>query len=207
MLSQQRASMGTSIVPNVFVVGLHPKDYAQFADYSGGLSRQMEAWLAQVATQRNLSVVDRIRVSIHGRCLREATQPASGGVDFRQPGAPCSFIKGTYSLSVPVDICVPGRTGGEPDIRFTPFTRRPTQGPHVHRTSGHDERWPGGRERYRPRQPRCLPAPRSHRMWPRQHSGLRPEQHQWHASQRRPDPRGRCRQSGRNRLRRATHVD
>jgi hypothetical protein len=64
MLSQQRASMGTSIVPNIFVVGLNPKDYAQFAEYSGGLSRQMEAWLAQVATQRNLSVVDRIRVSI-----------------------------------------------------------------------------------------------------------------------------------------------
>jgi hypothetical protein len=64
MLSQQRASMGTSIVPNVFTVGLHPKDYAQVSDYSGGLARQMESWLAQIATQRNLSVVDRIRVSL-----------------------------------------------------------------------------------------------------------------------------------------------
>ncbi len=64
MLDQQRASMGTSIVPNVYVVGLHPKDFAQVADYRGGLARQMEAWLAQVATERNLSVVDRIRVTI-----------------------------------------------------------------------------------------------------------------------------------------------
>lgn len=65
MLAQQRASMGTAIVPNVYIVTLHPKDFAQFADYRGGLARQMEAWLAQVATERNLSVVDRIRVSIN----------------------------------------------------------------------------------------------------------------------------------------------
>jgi len=64
MLANQRASMGTSIVPNLFVVNLNPKDFAQFADYRTGLARQMESWLAQVATERNLSVVDRIRVSI-----------------------------------------------------------------------------------------------------------------------------------------------
>jgi hypothetical protein len=81
MLSQQRASMGTSIVPNIYTVKLHPKDFAQFADYAGGLSRQMEAWLAQVATQRNLSVVDRIRVSI--------TEDAS--VKRRNPGVTASI--------------------------------------------------------------------------------------------------------------------
>lgn len=64
MLDNRRASMGTSIVPNQFVVGLNARDYAQFADYRTGLARQMESWLAQVATERNLSVVDRIRVSI-----------------------------------------------------------------------------------------------------------------------------------------------
>lgn len=64
MLAQQRVSMGSSIVPNVYTVKLHPKDYEQFADYREGLARQMEAWLAQVATDRNLSVVERIRVSI-----------------------------------------------------------------------------------------------------------------------------------------------
>lgn len=64
MLANRRASVGTSIVPNAFTVRLHPGDFEHFASYATGLSRQMEAWLAQVATERNLSVVDRIRVSI-----------------------------------------------------------------------------------------------------------------------------------------------
>lgn len=64
MLGNRRASVGTSIVPNAFTVRLSPRDYAQFATYASGLSRQMETWLAQVATERNLSVVDRIRVTI-----------------------------------------------------------------------------------------------------------------------------------------------
>lgn len=64
MLTKKRASVGTSLVPNHFVVRLHPKDYVLFAEYSHGLARQMEAWLAQVATQRGLSVIDRITVTI-----------------------------------------------------------------------------------------------------------------------------------------------
>ena len=64
MLAKKRASVGTSLVPNHFVVRLHPKDYAQFAEYRQGLARQMEAWLAQVATQRDLSVIDRISVNL-----------------------------------------------------------------------------------------------------------------------------------------------
>jgi hypothetical protein len=64
MVSEQRASVGTAIVPNVYTVGLHPKDFAQVSGYSGGLARQLEAWLAKVATERNFSVVDRIQVSI-----------------------------------------------------------------------------------------------------------------------------------------------
>lgn len=64
MLANRRASVGTSIAPNAFTVRLSPRDYEQFASYASGLSRQFEAWLAQVATERNLSVVDRIRVTI-----------------------------------------------------------------------------------------------------------------------------------------------
>ncbi len=75
MLAQQRVSVGSSIVPNVFTVTLHPKDYAQFADYREGLARQMEAWLAQVATDRNLSVVDRIQVSISEDAGAKRRQP------------------------------------------------------------------------------------------------------------------------------------
>lgn len=64
MDEKRRISVGTTIVPNRYVVHLHPKDFAQFAGYQQGLSRQMEAWLAEVATERNFSVLDRIQVSL-----------------------------------------------------------------------------------------------------------------------------------------------
>ena len=63
MLSQQRASVGSQLVPNMYVVRLHPQDYAQFEAFAAGLSRQMESWLARVASQRQLTVLDRISVS------------------------------------------------------------------------------------------------------------------------------------------------
>lgn len=64
MLSQQRASVGSRIVPNDYVVHLNPKDYDQVAAYVAGLSRQMEAYLAQVATRHRFTVLDRISVTI-----------------------------------------------------------------------------------------------------------------------------------------------
>lgn len=64
MLSQQRASVGSQLVPNIYVVRLHPQDYAQFEAFAAGLSRQMESWLARVASQRQLTVLDRISVSL-----------------------------------------------------------------------------------------------------------------------------------------------
>lgn len=64
MLDNQRASVGSRIVPNAYTVHLHPKDFAQVASYASGLSRQMEAWLAQVATRRELTVLDKIEVEI-----------------------------------------------------------------------------------------------------------------------------------------------
>lgn len=78
MLGNRRASVGTSIVPNAFTVRLSPQDYEQFATYATGLSRQLEAWLAQVATERNLSVVDRIRVTIEAD---ESVRKRSLGID------------------------------------------------------------------------------------------------------------------------------
>lgn len=64
MLSRQQASMGATFVPNVYKVGLHPKDFAPFSEVKGGLARQMEAWLGQVAAQRNLSMFDRVQITI-----------------------------------------------------------------------------------------------------------------------------------------------
>jgi hypothetical protein len=105
MLAQQRASMGTSIVPNVFVVGLHPRDYAQVAGYRASLSRQMETFLAQVATGRKLSVVDRIQVTITEDAKAGRRRPnvdatiadrRSGAPDHDpDPGATSSFRSGS----------------------------------------------------------------------------------------------------------------
>lgn len=64
MLDNQRASVGSRIVPNAYTVHLHPKDFAQVASYAAGLSRQMESWLFQVATRRELTVLDKIEVEI-----------------------------------------------------------------------------------------------------------------------------------------------
>jgi hypothetical protein len=62
MLDNQKASVGSRIVPNAYTVRLNPKDYDQIESFAGGLSRQMEAWLAQVASRRDLTVLDKIEV-------------------------------------------------------------------------------------------------------------------------------------------------
>jgi hypothetical protein len=64
MTGSKRVSVGTTIVPNDFIVKLHPRDFAQFADYSTALARQMESYLAQIAGENRYTVVDRIRVNI-----------------------------------------------------------------------------------------------------------------------------------------------
>lgn len=64
MLDNQRASVGSRIVPNAYTVYLNPRDYAQVASYAAGLSRQMESWLFQVATRRELTVLDKIEVEL-----------------------------------------------------------------------------------------------------------------------------------------------
>lgn len=64
MMGSKRVSVGSTIVPNDFVVKLNPKDFEQFADYSTALARQMESFLAQVAGEHHFTVIDRIRVQI-----------------------------------------------------------------------------------------------------------------------------------------------
>ena len=64
MTSSKRISVGSTIVPNDYVVKLHPKDFEQFTEYSGALARQMESYLAQIAGDNRFTVIDRIRVSI-----------------------------------------------------------------------------------------------------------------------------------------------
>lgn len=64
MLSQQRISVDAKLVPNAYVVRLNPKDYEQFEGFKSGLSREMESWLAGVASQNRLTLLDRISVSL-----------------------------------------------------------------------------------------------------------------------------------------------
>lgn len=62
MLDNQRPSVGSSIVPNAYTVRLNPKDFAQVEAWAGGLARQMELWLFQVASRRQLTVLDKMTV-------------------------------------------------------------------------------------------------------------------------------------------------
>lgn len=71
MLDNQRASVGSRIVPNAYTVRLNPKDYVQIEGFASGLSRQMEAWLFQVASRRELTVLDKIEVSF----VEDASSP------------------------------------------------------------------------------------------------------------------------------------
>ncbi len=66
MVANQRISVGAVLVPNDYVVELHPKDFAQIAQYANGLARQMEGWLADFAGERGFTVVDRIKVRFEG---------------------------------------------------------------------------------------------------------------------------------------------
>lgn len=63
MLDNQKASVGSRIVPNAYTVRLNPKDFDQIESFAGGLARQMESYLAQVASRRELTVLDKIEVS------------------------------------------------------------------------------------------------------------------------------------------------
>lgn len=63
MLSQQQVSVNAKLVPNDFEVRLNPRDYEQFAGFKGGLSRQLEAALADTASRHHLTVLGRIRVT------------------------------------------------------------------------------------------------------------------------------------------------
>ncbi len=54
------------IVPNDFLVRLHPEDFVQFADFADSLSLQLEEWLLDVAEQRDYGFVDQVRVRLIG---------------------------------------------------------------------------------------------------------------------------------------------
>ncbi len=65
MIGSERASIGSPIVANRYVVALNPGDYDDFAEFANGLCRQMESFLAAVAEQRGYTLLDMLRVELH----------------------------------------------------------------------------------------------------------------------------------------------
>lgn len=63
MLAHQQVSVNAKLVPNTYEVRLNPKDFDQFASFKDGLSRQLEAALAQTASRHHLTPLGRIRVT------------------------------------------------------------------------------------------------------------------------------------------------
>jgi hypothetical protein len=84
MLDGRVTSVGTSLVPNVYEVRLHPEDAAAFAGWDEALSREMETWLAELAFTRGLSTVGPIQVllvedsSVSRRSVRADGRIAGG---------------------------------------------------------------------------------------------------------------------------------
>ncbi len=66
MDAQQFATPEGPIVPNDFVVRLHPDDFVQFADFADTLSLQLEEWLLDVAEERDYGFIDQVRVRLIG---------------------------------------------------------------------------------------------------------------------------------------------
>jgi hypothetical protein len=66
MISNQVVSVDSTLVPNDFRVAMHPQDMVLFVDFVPALSRQMEAWLNDLAADRGFTTIDRMRVQIVG---------------------------------------------------------------------------------------------------------------------------------------------
>jgi hypothetical protein len=66
MDAQQLATPEGPIVPNDFLVRLHPEDFVQFADFADSLSLQLEEWLLDIAEERDYGFVDQVRVRLVG---------------------------------------------------------------------------------------------------------------------------------------------
>lgn len=83
MVANQVVSVDATLVPNAYRVAMHPQDMVLFVDYVTALSRQMEAWLTELAAERGFSFVDRVRVQIAGdeRVPRRAIKVAAAIAD------------------------------------------------------------------------------------------------------------------------------
>lgn len=84
MLDGRRTSVGLPLVPNRYLVRLHPDDAAQFAGWEEALGRELEGWLAELAYARGLAMVSLVQVSV----------VADSAVPRRAVRAEASFVSG-----------------------------------------------------------------------------------------------------------------
>ncbi len=66
MTAHQVVSVDGALVPNDYRVVMHPEDMVLFVDFVPALCRQMEHWLAEIASERGYTMIDRVRVAISG---------------------------------------------------------------------------------------------------------------------------------------------
>jgi hypothetical protein len=66
MESNQVSTVDGIVVPNDYVVFLHPDDMVLFSDFATSLCHQMEDWIIDLADERNYGFVDQIRIQLIG---------------------------------------------------------------------------------------------------------------------------------------------
>jgi hypothetical protein len=92
MFANQVASVDTKIVPNEYSVKMNPRDMVLFADFVPALCRQMETWLTDLASERRVSTIDRIKVDIaaDAKVSRRAIRVDAAMADYGSAFAPTS---------------------------------------------------------------------------------------------------------------------
>ncbi len=203
MEAERLTTTDRTLVPNRFVVHLHPADLAEFGDMTGSLASELaDGALSFARAHRYTSSIGRAST-----CW--PTRPSSGPTSASTPGSPrrspAASGHGPVAADRPngerrhrrrstrrrhVVYAVPRPTTPRAVLRVTDPDGRTRDGRRRRREPDHR---PGDRQRpRRPRRPRVAP-PRPDRR-PARHAGLRrPRQHERLARQRRAGQRGRAR--------------
>ncbi len=66
MESNQVSTVEGIVVPNDYIVYLHPDDMVLFSDFATSLCHQMEDWLIDLADERNYGFIDQVRIQLYG---------------------------------------------------------------------------------------------------------------------------------------------
>ena len=64
LLDSRRTSMGHLIGANLYVVALHPDDFAAFASWQNALQKELETWLGEIAYRHGVSMLAPAEVEV-----------------------------------------------------------------------------------------------------------------------------------------------